>query len=113
VTAAWVPLPWARRARDAMAGAVSRRGAILLPAIPLAVIGALLGMEESFAGWSRWAYLLQPIVVAVAYFVVGWSAPMPVKYLVMVVVSFVIMFAVYDLIVRRTRVTRFLFGIRA
>jgi hypothetical protein len=36
-----------------------------------------------------------------------------VKYLVIVVVSFVIMFAVYDLIVRRTRLTRFLFGIRA
>ncbi|GAA0938859.1 acyltransferase family protein [Virgisporangium aurantiacum] len=223
--ATWVPLPWAGRARDAMAGAVARRGVILLPAIPLAVIGALLGMEESFAGWSRWAYLLlflygmvlagddrfrtavrrdavpaavigvvlfgaagigfnategdafldmdapsvlgriafglagwcwlvailglldrerpepsvagpepgrrrrvfaylgtaalplyilhQPIVVAVAYFVVGWSAPMVVKYLVIVVVSFVIMFAVYDLVVRRTRPTRFLFGIRA
>ena len=221
--AAWVPLPWAPGVRDAMAEAVSRRGVILLPAIPLAVIGALLGMEESFAGWSRWAYLLlflygmvlagddrfrtamrrdavpaavigvvlfgaagiglnaaegdaflvmetpavlgriafglagwcwlvailglldkerpagsgsepgrrrrvlaylgtaalplyilhQPIVVAVAYFVVGWSAPMLVKYLVIVVVSFVIMFAVYDLIVRRTRLTRFLFGIRA
>jgi peptidoglycan/LPS O-acetylase OafA/YrhL len=59
-------------------------------------------------------YILhQPIVVAVAYFVVGWTAPMLVKYLVIVVVSFVVVFAVYDLVVRRTRPTRFLFGIRA
>jgi peptidoglycan/LPS O-acetylase OafA/YrhL len=223
--AAWLPLDRARRASDALASATRRRGVVLLPAIPLAVVGAVLGMEESFAGWSRWAYLLlfvygvvlagddrfrvamrrdavpaavlgvvlflaagaglsaaegdafvdmetpavlgriafglagwcwlvailglldrprpgavgavpeapgrsrsvyaylgtaalplyilhQPIVVAAAYLVVGWSAPMVVKYLVIVVVSFVVMFAVYDLLVRRTRVTRFLFGIR-
>jgi peptidoglycan/LPS O-acetylase OafA/YrhL len=226
--AAWLPLDRAGRASAAMAAATRRRGVVLLPAVPLAVIGAVLGMEESFAGWSRWAYLLlfgygivlasddrfrvamrrdavpaavlgvvlflaagaglssaegdafvdmetpavlgriafglagwcwlvailglldrprperveaaeavpeapgrrravyaylgtaalplyilhQPIVVAAAYLVVGWSAPMAVKYLVIVVVSFVVMFAVYDLLVRRTRVTRFLFGIR-
>ena len=56
--------------------------------------------------------LHQPIVVAAAYLVVGWSAPSVVKYLVIVVASFVVMFAVYDLLVRRTRVTRLLFGIR-
>jgi peptidoglycan/LPS O-acetylase OafA/YrhL len=197
------------------------RGVILLPAVPFAVIGAVLGMEEAFAGWSRWAYLLfflcgfalagddrfraamrrdarvaavvglvlfggagwalgwaggepftdmtakailarvlfgaagwfwlvailglldrpardatpsaggrpvlaylraaalplyilhQPIVVAVAYVVVRWQLPMPVKYLVIVVVSFAVMFAVYDLGVRRLRVTRFLFGMRS
>ncbi|MET0521814.1 MAG: acyltransferase [Jiangellaceae bacterium] len=39
-------------------GAEIRRGVIFLPAVPLALIGAVLGMEEAFAGWSRWAYLL-------------------------------------------------------
>lgn len=58
-------------------------------------------------------YILhQPIVVAVAYFVVRWHVPMLVAYLAIVIFSFVIMFAVYDLCVRRNRVTRFLFGMR-
>jgi glucan biosynthesis protein C len=210
----------ARLARVPLADAVARQGVILLPAIPVALVGAVLGMEESFAGWSRWAYLLfflygfvlaaddrfreamrrdarpaavigfllfcgaglalgtaggepftdmtvqavvarvlfglagwcwlvailglldrpsrpsapssegrrayaylaaaalplyilhQPIVVAVAYFVVRWPAPMLVKYLAIVALSFAIMFAVYDIAVRRTRVTRLLFGMR-
>ncbi|WP_433433738.1 acyltransferase family protein [Nonomuraea sp. CA-141351] len=55
--------------------------------------------------------LHQPIVVAVAYFVVGWKAPILVEYLVIVAISLVVTVVVYDL-VRRTRVTRFLFGMR-
>ena len=58
-------------------------------------------------------YILhQPIVVAVAYFVVGWHAPIAVKYVVLVVVSLALVLAVYDL-VRRAGVTRFLFGMRS
>ncbi|BCB75680.1 hypothetical protein GCM10022251_27120 [Phytohabitans flavus] len=221
---AWLPAHRVGAVRDAVAGATARRGVVLLPAVPLALIAALHGMEEAYAGWSRWAYLLffmygfvlasddrfrtamrrdavpaavvgfllfmgagaslgaagdepftdmtpvailarvlfglagwcwlvailglldrrrdtpsgeeatpggrrrvyaylasaalplyilhQPIVVAVAYFVVRWSAPIPVKYTIIVVISFAIMLAVYDLAVRRTRVTRFLFGMR-
>ncbi|MFI7639629.1 acyltransferase family protein [Nonomuraea sp. NPDC049400] len=56
--------------------------------------------------------LHQPIVVAVAYFVVGWKAPILVEYLVIVTISLVLTVGVYDLLVRRTRVTRFLFGMR-
>jgi glucan biosynthesis protein C len=215
--------PLAARFPVGRLSAVARRGVFLVvPAIPLVLVGALLGMEEAFAGWSRWAYLLffvfgfvlaaddrfraamrrdarvaavagfllfggsgillgsadgepftdmtahaiaarvlfaaagwlwlvailglldrpaslpepaapapdrrllaylgaaalplyilhQPIVVAVAYFAVQWRAPMPVKYLAIVALSFVIMFAVYEFLVRRTRVTRFLFGMR-
>ncbi|MEV4349905.1 acyltransferase [Actinoplanes sp. NPDC049596] len=196
-------------------GPMRHRGVVFLPAVPVALIGALLGMEESFAGWSRWAYLLfflygfllaaddrfraamrrdakwaaaigfllfgaagaflgtdqgepftdmtahaiiarvffglagwfwlvailglldrgrpppgsralgylglaalplyilhQPILVVVAYFVVRRDLPMIVKYLAIVVITFAVMFAVYDVLVRRTRVTRFLFGMR-
>ncbi|MBG0564870.1 acyltransferase family protein [Actinoplanes aureus] len=225
-----VPAAWLPRGRDALAAVTARRGLVLLlPAIPIALVGAILGMEEPFAGWSRWAYLLffvyglvlaaddrfreamrrdakiaavagillfgaagmalstadgdpftdmtahavvarvlfatagwcwvvailglldrpsrdagrptagqqsgsidrrskayaylaaaalplyilhQPIVVAVAYFVVRWQLPAPIKYLAIVAASFAIMFAVYDIAVRRTRVTRFLFGMR-
>ncbi|MGK5683067.1 acyltransferase family protein [Actinoplanes sp. URMC 104] len=200
---------------------VPRWTVLVAPALPLAVIGAVLGMEEAFAGWSRWAYLMfflygfalagddrfreamrrearvaafagvvlfgaagaalstadgdpftdltahavlarvlfsvagwcwlvailglldrrrtggpgpagrragvygylgaaalplyilhQPIVVAVAFFVVRWDAPIAVKYAAIVSCSFVVMFAVYELVVRRTRVTRLLFGMR-
>lgn len=58
-------------------------------------------------------YILhQPVVVSVAYGVVGWDAPMLVKYLVIVAISLALTVAAYDLLVRRTRVTRFLFGMR-
>jgi peptidoglycan/LPS O-acetylase OafA/YrhL len=201
--------------------AVGRRPALLLlPALPLALINALLGMEEGFAGWNRWAYLLffllghaladdgriraamrrlavpagvlgivlfvgtapgflseddpftarntfalltralfgaagwcwvvailglldrprestsreagppsrvmpylavaalplyvlhQPVVVAFAYGVVGWSAPIVVKYAVIVAASLAVILTGYEYVVRRTRFTRFLFGMR-
>lgn len=75
--------------------------------------------------WRRraWSYLAaavlplyvlhQPVVVAVAYPVVRWDLPAPVKYGVIVGVSFALLLAVYDLLVRRTRVTRTLLGMRA
>ncbi|MEU6253992.1 acyltransferase [Streptomyces sp. NPDC047043] len=199
------------------ARAVERRPALpLLPALPLAAINALLGMEEGFAGWNRWAYLLffvfgyaladdmrvraalrrravpvavaglllfaatapgfmaeddpftawtplavgsralfsvagwcwvaailglldrrertrpapgpllgylavaalplyvlhQPVVVAFAYGVVSWSAPIPVKYAAIVAGSLLVILVAYEYGVRRTRVTRFLFGMR-
>ncbi|WP_067171372.1 acyltransferase family protein [Microtetraspora niveoalba] len=57
--ARWLPRERGRRMREPAAAAVRWRGAILaLPAVPVAPITALAGMEESFAGWSRWAYLL-------------------------------------------------------
>ncbi len=42
----------------AAAATARRPGLLLLPALPLALINALLGMEEDYAGWNRWAYLL-------------------------------------------------------
>ncbi|GAA1359582.1 acyltransferase family protein [Catellatospora chokoriensis] len=217
-----------RRVRDRLAAATGQRGLVLLlPALPLALISALDGMEEGLAGWSRWAYLLfflygavlaaddrfrdamrrdavlaaiggvvlmavgmplffvisegggdpftdltgtalamralygmtgwccvvailglldrrshrrpasdappgpgrrvylylalgalpiyvlhQPIVVAVAYGVVSWQAPIAVKYPALVAIALVLTLAAYDLLVRRTRITRFLFGMR-
>jgi peptidoglycan/LPS O-acetylase OafA/YrhL len=56
--------------------------------------------------------LHQPIVVAAAYFVVGWSAPIPVEYAVLVAIALALTLAAYELLVRRTRATRFLFGMR-
>ncbi|MGN9911018.1 acyltransferase family protein [Phytohabitans sp. LJ34] len=218
--AAWLPRDSGRQVLDRLATAARRRGAILLPAVPVAVLCALVGLEESYAGWSRWAYLLffvygvvlaadrrfreamrraaglagvlaialfsvgavafmsaddpftdmtgvaiaartlygltgwcalvaiagfldrptrstsdtpgggrlsgyvstaalplyllhQPILVAVAYVVVRWDAGIPIKYAVLVTVTYAITVAAYELLVRRTRPTRFLFGLRA
>jgi glucans biosynthesis protein C len=202
------------------ASAVARHpGLLLLPVVPLALINVLLGMEEDYAGWHHWAYLLfflygyalagderiraamrrlalplgvvgivlfaacapgfmseddaftgwtplalatrtlfsaagwclviailgaldrpregppapgrdkpvraylavaalplyvlhQPVVVALAYGVVGWSAPIVVKYVLIVSGSLAVILLVYEFVVRRTRVTRFLFGMR-
>ncbi|GAA1286833.1 hypothetical protein Psi02_53340 [Planotetraspora silvatica] len=54
-----LPRDLGRRIRERLAVTAQRRGAVvLLPAVPIALITALHGMEEAFAGWSRWAYLL-------------------------------------------------------
>lgn len=209
---------------ERVAPALRRRPALLLlPALPLAAVNALLGMEEDYAGWNRWAYLLfflcgfaladdgrirevmrraalpvgllglvlfaaaapgfvagddpftawtpsalftravfgaagwcwvvsilglldrprsrterpgprtgrrdavlrylalaalplyvlhQPVVVAFAYGVVGWSAPMAVEYAVIVAASLAVILVGYEYGVRRTPLTRFLFGMR-
>ncbi|MGW7041304.1 acyltransferase family protein [Streptomyces avermitilis] len=223
-----LPADRLRPVADRLAQATFRvRGAILLPALPLALLCAFAGMEEDYAGWHRWAYLVffaagcalaaddrvrtamrraavpagrlggvlfalsgpgfavadepftemtalgmatraffgaagwclvvailghldrrraaravgrtpvplpsgrhrvyaylgaavlpvyvlhQPVVVAVAYVVVGWNAPIPVEYAAIVIISLVLTLSVYELLVRRTRVTRFLLGMRA
>ncbi|MGW5128974.1 acyltransferase family protein [Streptomyces sp. NPDC004069] len=222
-----LPRERVRRIGDRVAQAtLRRRGLVLLPALALSAICALAGMEEDYAGWHRWSYLLfflagfalaaddrfrtvmrrdaglaawlgvllflatgpgvaladepftemtalaittrtlfgaagwclvvailglldrrrsrqpraepnpapttrrrlygylaaavlplyvlhQPIVVAVAYFVVAWTAPILVEYVVLVTIALALTLAAYELLVRRTRVTRFLFGMRS
>ncbi|MFE1263311.1 hypothetical protein ACFW5X_22610 [Streptomyces albogriseolus] len=56
--------------------------------------------------------LHQPVVVAYAYGVVGWSAPAGVKYAVIVAASLATVVALYETVVRRWAVTRWLFGMR-
>ncbi|GAA2811527.1 acyltransferase [Nonomuraea dietziae] len=46
------------RLGERMAELTRRRGAVLLPALPLALTSMILGLEEEYAGWSRWAYLI-------------------------------------------------------
>jgi surface polysaccharide O-acyltransferase-like enzyme len=209
-----------------LATLAERRGVILLPAVPIAVVVAALEMEEPYAAWSRWAYLLffflgfvlaadprflaamrrhgpvaagvgvvvflgalgllkaswdagadafvdhdprsmagrflfgaagwlwlvaivgllarlpaqsaaprasrraraggylsdavlpiyvlhQPVLVAIAFAVVSWPVHPILKYLVITLATLVAVVMAYDLLIRRTRVTRFLFGMRA
>jgi hypothetical protein len=58
-------------------------------------------------------YILhQTVIVLLAFYVVAWPIPGFVKYLVISLASLIIIFAVYDIAVRRTTPTRFLFGMK-
>ena len=59
-------------------------------------------------------YILhEPLVMIIGFFVVSWSAPVQVKFVCLAALSFAATLAVYDLVVKRTRVTRALFGMKA
>jgi glucan biosynthesis protein C len=58
-------------------------------------------------------YILhQTVIVIVAYFVVQTGLAIPLKYAITAVISFGVIVALYELIVRRVGVLRFLFGMR-
>jgi peptidoglycan/LPS O-acetylase OafA/YrhL len=58
-------------------------------------------------------YLLhEPVIVAAAWIIVRWHAPIGVKYPALVAVSFTATLAIYELAVRRYRPTQFLFGMK-
>lgn len=58
-------------------------------------------------------YLLhQTVIVLLAIYVVEWSIGAPLKYLIICLVSLAVILAIYDVGVRRTRPTRFLFGMK-
>jgi len=69
------------------------------------------------AGYANQAvlpfYLLhEPVIVAFAWFIVRWHAPIVVKYPVLVAASFTATLVIYELAVRRYRTTRLLFGMK-
>jgi hypothetical protein len=58
-------------------------------------------------------YLLhEPVIVAAAWLIVRWHAPVPGKYAALVVVSFAVTLVLYEALVRRFRVTRLLCGMK-
>lgn len=59
-------------------------------------------------------YILHlPIDTLVAYFVIQWDASIAVKYSCIVLLTILLTLVTYDRIVRRTNVTRFLFGMKS
>jgi len=59
-------------------------------------------------------YLLhEPVIVAFAWIIVRWHAPIAVKYPVLVIASFTVTLVIYELAVRRYRITRLLLGMKA
>ncbi len=58
-------------------------------------------------------YILhQTVVVSFAYFVVGWAIPDLLKFLIILGCSFLVTISLYEFLVRRHNVLRFLFGMK-
>jgi peptidoglycan/LPS O-acetylase OafA/YrhL len=56
-------------------------------------------------------YLLhQTVLVAIGFYVVLWSTVIPVKYITIAFITYIATIFIYEFVVRRTNVTRFLFG---
>ncbi len=55
----------------------------------------------------------QPVILAIAYFVVKWEASIPVKLLVVALGAFVISIGVCELVIKRVGLLRLLFGMKA
>jgi peptidoglycan/LPS O-acetylase OafA/YrhL len=99
------------------AGTVTARLATARPA------GSPAGSPATTPRWRRVAhygneavlpfYLLhEPVIVAVAWAIVRWPAPLVVKYLSVVAASFILTLALYEGLVRRFQLARFLFGMK-
>jgi hypothetical protein len=54
----------------------------------------------------------QTIILCVGWFVIRWNIGIGPKYLIIAVISFALIMALYDLLVRRFNVMRFIFGMR-
>jgi len=56
--------------------------------------------------------LHQTVIISIGFFVVQWSMSIPLKYLIISTSSFAAIMAIYEVLVRRINVLRFLFGMR-
>ncbi len=87
----------------------------------LAILGFGVRYLNVTNGWYAYArdaaypfYILhQTVIVIIAYFVVQWAAGPIGKWAVMMAISLALTIAIYDVCVRRTNVTRFLFGMKS
>ncbi len=57
--------------------------------------------------------LHQTVIIIIGFFIIGWNMNTGVKYLFLAVVSFAIIMSIYEFIVRRVPILRFLFGMKA
>jgi len=76
-----------------------------------------LNFHNRFLGYANEAvlpfYILhQTIILIIGFFVVQWSMGIASKYIIITTSSFITITAIYQLLVRRINVFRFLFGMR-
>lgn len=70
------------------------------------------GLEYANEAVLPFYILHQTVILIIGYYIVQWNAGMLVKFFLISTISFVVIIAIYDLCVRRTNITRFLFGMR-
>lgn len=92
--------------------------------LPLFWLITLLAYGRRFLGftnrWLKYAseasypfYTLhQTVIVVMGFYVVQWNAGVAVKFVTIVIGAFAVTTILYDLLVKRTNVTRFLFGLK-
>lgn len=86
----------------------------------LAILGfgsRYLNFDNRFLHYANEAvlpfYILhQPVILLIGFFIVQWSIGIAPKYLIVTTISFVVIMAIYELLVRRFNVIRFLFGMK-
>jgi len=76
-----------------------------------------LNFNNRFLGYANEAvlpfYILhQTIILVIGFFIVQWSAGIALKYAVIAITSFVAIMVIYELLIRRINILRFLFGMR-
>lgn len=54
----------------------------------------------------------QTIMVALGYYIVQWPLPLTIKCVLLITVSVLMVIAIYHLLIRKTKLTRFLFGMK-
>ena len=57
--------------------------------------------------------LHQTVIVIIGFYVVQWDLPALVKYVLISLATLLVTVLIYDIVIRRTQVTRFLFGMKA
>ena len=86
----------------------------------LAILGfgsRYLNFNNRFLGYANEAvlpfYILhQTIILVIGFFVIQWGMGIAPKYFIIVAASFTAIMAIYELLVRRVNVLRFLFGMK-
>lgn len=92
--------------------------------VPWFLILALLAYGKRFLNFSNrflryfseGAYpiyiLHNTIIIIIAFFVVQWGSSVGIKYTAIIIPSFLVTVLAYDILVKRTNITRFLFGMK-
>jgi peptidoglycan/LPS O-acetylase OafA/YrhL len=67
-----------------------------------------------YTGLASYPYYIlhQTVIVIIGFFVVQWAAGVAVKYVLILVAAVVVTAALYELLVKRFNVIRFLFGMK-
>lgn len=83
----------------------------------LGFVRRYLTFTNPFLSYSNEAvlpfYILhQPVILSVGFLVVNWAIPAIGKYFFMLICSFIVIMLIYEFLVRRFNVMRFLFGMK-